>query len=118
MTNRADSDVAKRTSTRLWASPRPPPTPNSRRPSAKRRCNATPTATGDHQAETRFKELNEAYQTLSDANKRSAYDRYGHAAFEQNGAGMGDASLRRWPTIFDDCSANIWAGAAAAQRFG
>ena len=47
---------------------------------------------GDHQAEARFKELNEAYQALSDGNKRAAYDRYGHAAFEQNGAGMGDGN--------------------------
>src|ERR1700737_3835686 len=37
---------------------------------------------GDKQAEARFKELNEAYQHLSDAQKRAAYDRYGHAAFE------------------------------------
>ena len=41
---------------------------------------------GDKQAEARFKELNEAYQHLSDGQKRAAYDRYGHAAFEQGGA--------------------------------
>ena len=41
---------------------------------------------GDKQAEARFKELNEAYQHLSDAQKRAAYDRYGHAAFEQPAA--------------------------------
>ncbi len=40
---------------------------------------------GDKQAEARFKELNEAYQHLSDAQKRAAYDRYGHAAFEHGG---------------------------------
>jgi molecular chaperone DnaJ len=57
---------------------------------------------GDHQAETRFKELNEAYQALSDANKRAAYDRYGHAAFEQNGAGMGDGFASSMADIFDD----------------
>lgn len=43
---------------------------------------------GDAEAETRFKELNEAYQCLCDPQKRSAYDRFGHAAFEQGG-GMG-----------------------------
>ena len=43
---------------------------------------------GDKNAELRFKELNEAYQVLSDGQKRAAYDRFGHAAFE-NGGGMG-----------------------------
>ncbi|MFO1150672.1 MAG: molecular chaperone DnaJ [Alsobacter sp.] len=43
---------------------------------------------GDKTAELRFKELNEAYQILSDGQKRAAYDRFGHAAFE-NGGGMG-----------------------------
>ena len=43
---------------------------------------------GDVQAEAKFKELNEAYDILKDDQKRGAYDRYGHAAFEQgNGAG-------------------------------
>jgi len=42
---------------------------------------------GDHDAEVKFKEINEAYQTLSDAQKRAAYDRYGHAAFANGGPG-------------------------------
>ena len=44
---------------------------------------------GDKSAEVKFKELNEAYDALKDAEKRAAYDRYGHAAFEGAGAGAG-----------------------------
>jgi molecular chaperone DnaJ len=43
---------------------------------------------GDKQAEARFKEINEAYDILKDEQKRAAYDRYGHAAFEQGGGGF------------------------------
>ncbi len=44
---------------------------------------------GDAAAEQKFKELNEAYQMLSDGQKRAAYDRFGHAAFENGGGGPG-----------------------------
>lgn len=42
---------------------------------------------GDKTAEVKFREISEAYQILSDDQKRAAYDRYGHAAFEQSGPG-------------------------------
>src|SRR4029079_11031119 len=44
---------------------------------------------GDKQAEAKFKEINEAYDVLKDEQKRAAYDRYGHAAFEQGGGPSG-----------------------------
>ncbi|MFD0892724.1 molecular chaperone DnaJ [Luteolibacter ambystomatis] len=43
---------------------------------------------GDKEAEEKFKELGEAYEALSDPDKRAAYDRYGHAAFG-GGGGFG-----------------------------
>lgn len=44
---------------------------------------------GDHTAEEKFKELGEAYEALSDADKRAAYDRHGHAAFSNGGGRSG-----------------------------
>ena len=44
---------------------------------------------GDKEAEAKFKEIKEAYEVLTDAQKRAAYDQYGHAAFEQGGMGGG-----------------------------
>ncbi len=60
---------------------------------------------GDKDAEAKFKELNEAYQCLSDQQKRAAYDRFGHAAFEQGGpggGGMGDGFGSSMADIFED----------------
>src|SRR2546430_10281642 len=43
----------------------------------------------DPHAEEKFKELGEAYDVLIDADKRAAYDRFGHSAFSQGNAGFG-----------------------------
>ncbi len=51
---------------------------------------------GDATAEVRFKEISEAYDILKDDQKRAAYDRFGHAAFE---AGMGRPGRARPDSI-------------------
>jgi molecular chaperone DnaJ len=61
---------------------------------------------GDKECERQFKEINEAYDILKDGDRRAAYDRYGHAAFEQ-GAGAGAAGFgadfaSTFADIFDD----------------
>ena len=68
----------------------------------------------DPEAEARFKELNEAYGILSDAQKRAAYDRMGHRAFEQGGGAGGGQGFQDFGDIFSQ----IFGGAAGGGGFG
>jgi molecular chaperone DnaJ len=70
---------------------------------------------GDKDAEIHFKEINEAYQTLSDAQKRAAYDRYGHAAFANGGAG-GPGFGNDFSDFMSDIFDNFFGDARARQR--
>ncbi len=63
----------------------------------------------DAEAEAKFKETKEAYEILSDAQKRAAYDQFGHAGVEQ-GAGMGGGPGGNFSDIFGDVFGDIFGG--------
>lgn len=61
-----------------------------------------PDVSKEENAAEKFKECQEAYAVLSDENKRKQYDQFGHAAFENNGAGGYDFSGFDFSDIFGD----------------
>jgi molecular chaperone DnaJ len=71
---------------------------------------------GDTSSEHKFKEINEAYEILKDPDKRAAYDRYGHAAFEQ-GMGGGGGFGADFGSAFSDLFEGIFgmSGARGAR---
>lgn len=73
---------------------------------------------GDKEAEEKFKEASEAYEILSDANKRAAYDQYGHAGVDgQSGMG-GGAGFGNFSDIFGDVFGDIFGGGRGGGRGG
>lgn len=70
------------------------------------------------EAEAQFKEIKEAYEILSDDQKRAAYDQYGHAAFEQGGMGGGGGfgGGADFSDIFGDVFGDIFGGGRRQQR--
>ena len=72
---------------------------------------------GDKAAEERFKDTKEAFEVLSDARKRAAYDQFGHAGVDASaGAGFG-AGHAGFSDIFDSVFGDIF-GAAGGRRGG
>ena len=72
---------------------------------------------GDAEAEKKFKEINEAYAILSDEDKKAKYDQYGHAAFENGGAGGGyGAGFEGFD--FGDIFSSFFGGGSSFGGFG
>ena len=76
---------------------------------------------GDAQTEAKFKELNEAYDVLKDPQKRAAYDRFGHQAFEngmgggRGGAGFGPDFNSSMSDIFEDLFGDFMGGGGGGR---
>ncbi len=77
---------------------------------------------GDKEAEAKFKELSEAYAVLSDPDKRSKYDQFGHAAFDPNAGGAGggfggfDFGGMDFSDIFGDIFGDMFGGGSRRSR--
>ena len=70
----------------------------------------------DKSAEQKFKELNEAHETLRDPQKRTAYDQFGHAAFDGHGRGFGPDFASSMSDIFDDLFGEFMGGRRGSRQ--
>ncbi len=73
---------------------------------------------GDVAAEDRFKEASEAYAVLSNADKRSQYDRYGHSAFEGGGPGFDPGDFGAVSDILEGLFGEVFSGGRRKRRGG
>src|SRR5690554_1695972 len=74
---------------------------------------------GDAASEQKFKEISEAYDTLKDPQKRAAYDRFGHAAFNGGGGGgggFGPDFSSSMSDIFEDIFGDFMGAQGGRQR--
>src|SRR3989304_2441471 len=72
---------------------------------------------GDNECEHKFRELNEAYEVLKDGDKRAAYDRFGHAAFEHGGGGGAHGFGADFASTFSDIFEDLF-GMGGGRRGG
>src|SRR6187549_3115093 len=69
-------------------------------------------------AEARFKEINEAYEVLSDDDKRARYDRFGAAGVQGNGGFSGAQGVSGFEEIFEEFFSSFGGAARTRQRRG